>query len=90
MSDIIQGPVIHIIDGDTFDMTVTHLGTNNREQYNNQERVRIANFNAPELGTIGGAMAKINLEKHILGKIVKCTVKARDVYGRIVANVNLV
>ena len=40
MPDVIQGPVINIVDGDTFDMKVTHVGKNNKYEYNDEERVR--------------------------------------------------
>jgi len=48
MADTIRGPVINIVDGDTFDMRVTHTGRNNQYQYNNEERIRIANIDAPD------------------------------------------
>jgi len=89
MSDTIRGPVISIVDGDTFDMKVTHTGLDNREKYNNQERIRIADIDEPELNTSAGQRSKEKLQRKLLGKEVRCTVQARDSYGRIVAKVRI-
>ena len=48
MADIIQGPVTNVVDGDTFDMDVTHIGTNNKYMYNNSERIRMAGGDTAE------------------------------------------
>jgi len=40
MADTIRGLVTNIVDGDTFDMKVTHVGKNNKYEYNDEERVR--------------------------------------------------
>ncbi len=90
MSDIIQGPVTRVIDGDTFAMTVTHTGTNNVESYNNTETIRIAGFDAPELPSRAGQRSKEALALKLSGKTVRCTVQARDTYGRIVATVSVI
>lgn len=90
MADVIQGPVTQVIDGDTFDMTVTHVGTNNKIKYNNSERIRIASIDAPELNTPAGKRSKDALEKKLKGRIVACSIQARDTYSRIVADVRLV
>ena len=84
MADIIEGPVTCVIDGDTFEMQVTHVG-NNEHGYYDSERIRIANINAPELGTMQGLIARNKLEKILLDRVVRCTVQTRDDYGRIVA-----
>ena len=90
MADIIQGPVTQVVDGDTFDMTVTHTGTGNKNKYNNSERVRIASIDAPELNTAAGKRSKDALERTIKGKRVSCSVQARDTYGRVVADVKVI
>jgi len=89
MADTIRGPVTNVIDGDTFDMNVTHVGNNNRFKYNDNERIRIAGGNAPELNTPSGLQAKQTLNNRLIGKEVRCTVQSRDTYGRIVANVTV-
>lgn len=90
MADTIRGPVTVIIDGDTFDMKVTHTGKNNQYKYNNEERIRIADIDAPELNTPAGGRSKNLLERKLKGKEVRCYVQSRDTYGRIVAKVNIV
>ena len=87
MSDIIQGLVTRIIDGDTFDMQVTAVGENNTYCYNDIERIRIANINAPELDTPEGLAAKRKLKRVLENRTVRCTVQARGPYGRVVVDV---
>ncbi len=89
MADIIRGPVTNVVDGDTFDIKVTHIGKKNKEKYNREERIRISGIDAPELNTLEGKKAKSALENSLTGKEVRCKVQARDKYGRIVAEVEL-
>ena len=89
MADTIRGPVTNVVDGDTFDMKVTHVGKKNIEKYNDNERVRIAGVDAPEIDTEEGKKAKKKLKEKISGKEVRCTVQARDTYGRIVADIKV-
>ena len=90
MKDTIRGPVVNIVDGDTFDMKVTHVGKNNRYSYNNEERIRIANIDAPELTTHSGVRSKQLLINKLLGREVHCYAQARDTFGRIVADVEVI
>ncbi|MBC8346380.1 MAG: hypothetical protein ISR82_00135 [Candidatus Marinimicrobia bacterium] len=89
MADTISGPVTKVIDGDTFDIEVTHIGNNNVYEYNDNERIRIAGKNSSELDEPGGLEAKQALEKRLNGKEVRCTIKSRDVYQRIVATISV-
>jgi endonuclease YncB( thermonuclease family) len=89
MADTIKGPVTRVIDGDTFDMDVTHVGKNNKHKYKNSERIRIASIDAPELRSPGGRRSKDLLAKKLKGKKVRCSVQSRDTYGRIVADVHV-
>lgn len=66
----IEGPA-RVVDGDT--LTI------------GKERVRIQNFNAPELDQPGGPQVKARLEALTRGKTVHCDPRARDRYGRLVA-----
>lgn len=87
MSDVIWGDVTNVVDGDTFDITVTHHGKTNTTKYNAQERIRIAEIDAPELGTAAGARAKATVERALNGKHVRCEIQARDTYHRLVCKV---
>jgi endonuclease YncB( thermonuclease family) len=90
MEDVIWGDVIRIIDGDTFDIKVTHYSRNNRLRYNNFERIRIAEINAPELRCIAGQRAKEHLERVLNSKYIRCEIQSRDVYHRLVCKVTVV
>jgi len=89
MADTIRGPVTNVVDGDTFDIKVTHVGENNKEKYNNEERIRIADIDEPELRTVAGKRSKEQLVRKLNGKQVRCYIQARDIYGRIVAKVEI-
>lgn len=89
MSDTIQGPVTRIIDGDTFEMNVTHTGKENQKTYNDDETVRIAGFDAPELPSSAGQGSKEALARKLSGRSVRCHIQARDTYGRVVATVSV-
>ena len=69
--------VTGVIDGDTFTTA------------SRKNPVRIANVDAPEKGQPGAGAAKSALEKLILNKTVNIETKARDPYGRSVANVKV-
>jgi len=66
-----------VIDGDTFT-------TGSRKN-----PVRLANVDAPEKGHPGYEKAKRDLENLISGETVSIDTRARDKYGRSVANVKV-
>lgn len=66
----LDGPA-YVIDGDTIVIA--------------RERIRLQNFNAPELDQPGGQQAKARLQAITRGKTVHCDGKARDRYARLVA-----
>ena len=69
--------VIKVVDGDTF-------FTDKRKN-----AVRLSNVDTPEKGQSGYGTAKKGLQQMISGKEVIIDTKARDTYGRSVANVKL-
>lgn len=69
--------VIRVIDGDTF-LTASR-----------KRSVRLAGVDAPEKGTKRGTKATKVLRDMIQGKKVEVNTRARDVYGRAVAEVKL-
>jgi micrococcal nuclease len=69
--------VIRVIDGDTF-LTASR-----------RRSIRLAGVDAPERGTRQGARAAQELRKMIQGRKVEVNAKARDTYGRAVAEVRL-
>ena len=66
--------VTRVVDGDTFDTSTAG-------------RIRLANINAPEIGTPEGQSAKAYLKQLIEGQQVTIQPVAKDYYGRTVANV---
>ena len=77
MNNVTEEFVTEVIDGDTF--------RGNRDN----PPVRLAGFDAPEIGTQQGIYAKSCLEDLIYGKMVSIETIATDTYGRHVANVRL-
>ncbi len=73
----IRRKIKKIIDGDTFETVRKLKGTN---------FIRIRGKNAPEKGQKGYAISKKKLSR-LSGKVVTLVPKARDKYGRIVAEV---
>ena len=69
--------VKRIIDGDTFTTA------------SRKKPVRLANVNAPEKGSKGGAKATQELKTLIQGQKVEVNTVARDKYGRSVARVKV-
>ena len=69
--------VTRVIDGDTF------------ETASRKHPVRLAGVNTPEKGEPGYTEAKRALERAIQGQEVVIDTKARDKYGRSVANVRV-
>ena len=67
--DVCDVYVDRVIDGDTF-------------QTSSGMRIRLANYNAPELNTPIGNSAWVCLIGHIQGKTVKVRFGGRDAYGR--------
>ena len=89
MADTIWGRVTRVVDGDTIDVRVTHYHRGNSYTYSNDERVRLANRDAPERGTRRGAMATRALTARLQGRSVCIEITARDTYGRLVGNVEV-
>ncbi len=69
--------VTRVIDGDTF-LTASR-----------ERSVRLADVDAPEKSTRRGAQATRTLRNMIQGRKVEVNTKARDVYGRAVAEVKI-
>ena len=87
MADIVKGKVIKVVDGDTFDLQITHIGNNNAYEYGTVERIRIAGKDAPELNTLLGLAVKRRVTEKLLNQIVTCEIQSKDVYGRLVAKI---
>jgi endonuclease YncB( thermonuclease family) len=71
--------VVGVNDGDT----ITCL-----DESNQQQKVRLASIDAPEIGQEYGKTARENLAAMVFGKTVEVTDEGKDRYGRIVGQVN--
>ena len=88
--DTIRGKVTSIIDGDTFKMTVSHTGKNNKFKYKDNETIRIEGIDKPEIDTDAGKKAKINLSNRISGREVRVYIKSRDPFGRVLGKYEII
>ena len=88
--DKVIGPVTSVTDGDTFEMDVKRVVSVTGTKYNNHEKIRVQNLDAPEWNQPGGAAASERLRRRLTGKTVECTVFARDVYHRLVCDVKVI
>jgi endonuclease YncB( thermonuclease family) len=82
--------VVRVVDGDTFRARITCVSGafSGRISVGTEYRVRLADVNAPELGTVEGERARRALESLIQGRTVMLDVDGVDVfdkYGRIIA-----
>ncbi|MCD6068123.1 MAG: hypothetical protein K0S33_2949 [Bacteroidetes bacterium] len=79
MLDTAIGPIIRVIDGNSFQMQVTHVGAHNQYGYNNLEIV----FIAPNPNLTNQTV----LSYALIGRRVKCHVRYRDAYNRLYGDV---
>lgn len=81
--DIVRGYVTNVLDGDTFEIDIDWRAPSNDHPYQDIERVRLADVNAPELHQPGGEAAHARLRRQIQGQRVQVKIRARDRYGRV-------
>ena len=86
LEDLIKGIVVNIVDENMFDMKVTHVGHTVNGKYKPNERVHIS---ALEGESLLAKRSISDLEKLIGGKEVRCHVLTRDLFGRLVAKVQV-
>ena len=79
MLDTAIGPIIRILDGSSFQMQVTHIGNHNKYGYSNYETVCIA----PNPNAVNPTPLTVLL----VGRRVKCSVRYRDNFNRLICDV---
>ena len=77
-SETITGKVVRVIDGDTVVLLVAG---------NKQERIRLADIDAPERGQDFSDKSRQLLSSLVAGKTVRVEYSGRDMYGRILGTV---
>ena len=80
MLDTVIGPIIRVIDLYSFQMQVTHIGNHNKYPYGNYETIYIA---PPETNVQNSTP----LSSALINRRVKCSVRHRDNYNRLYADV---
>ena len=85
--NMISGLVTGIIDGNTFEISISE-GVDGQEGSSKRiETVRIHGMDKPAASTLPGILAKLELEKMIVGRTVECEILERDDTNRAIANV---
>ena len=90
MPDIIKGLVTNVVDGNTFELRVTHAPGDNNGTNGKNEKIRIAEIDASESNFFTSYGAKKDLENAILDKEVRCYVQAKDENNMLIAKVEFV
>ena len=77
MGDGIGGPVLRCMTGNAFEMNVTHFRKDNKEQYDQIEKIIIAKVDNPDDPQYE-EKSQADLERALKGKFVTCNVQYRD------------
>ena len=87
--DVIHGQLLNVIDGQNFNMRVTHLGKGNRFRYKQEEAIRVKEVKVGEQIVAGDQLNKEGLEKILTGHALKCLVESRNKMGSLVSKIRL-
>ena len=77
MGDGIGGPVIGILTNNAFELLVSHVRKDNKDDYGKTEKIIIAKIDNPENPQYEETTQE-DLEKALKGKFVSCNVQYRD------------
>lgn len=77
MGDGIGGPVLRCLTGNAFEMNVTHFRKDNKEDYDQIEKVIIAKVDNPDNPQYQ-EKSQEDLERALKGRFVTCNVQYRD------------
>ncbi|MCF7807509.1 MAG: hypothetical protein K9M49_08910 [Candidatus Marinimicrobia bacterium] len=77
----IKGLVTSIVDGNTFEMSING-GADKR-----QEIIRIYGMDKPAPSTLSGILAKLELEKKIVGRTLECEIIEKDELDQLIARI---
>ncbi len=82
--EMISGLVTSILDGNSFELSVqVEADRNSIEKYTVQ--IRIYGLDKPPTSTLSGILAKLELEKQIVGRKIECEILKRDDSNYIIA-----
>ena len=77
MGDGIGGPVLRCLTGNAFEMNVTHFRKDNKEDYDQIEKIIIAKVDNPDNPQYQ-QKSQEDLEQALKGRFVTCNVQYRD------------
>ncbi len=77
MGDGIGGPVMGILTNNAFQLVVSHVRKDNKEEYSKTEKIIIAKIDNPEEPQYSETTRE-QLEHALKGKFVSCNVQYRD------------
>jgi len=77
MGDGIGGPVMGILTNNAFQLVVSHVRKDNKEEYSKTEKIIIAKIDNPEEPQYSETTRE-QLERALKGKFVSCNVQYRD------------
>lgn len=86
MLDTVIGPVTGIMDGLTMKVQVTHIGRHNKFRYYDYETILIADKDPLWQYNVQERQRLMNVFLH---RRVRCNIRFRDSYNRLVADVTL-
>ncbi len=76
-----------IVDGNTFIMSV-QFEDDKQLREKSTEKIKIEGMDKPSISTLSGILAKLDLEKKIVGRRVECEILGRDKSDQIVARIH--
>ena len=76
-----------IVDGNTFIMSV-QFEDDKQLREKSTEKIKIDGMDKPSISTLSGILAKLDLEKKIVGRRVECEILGRDKSDQIVARIH--
>jgi len=81
----ISGLVTSIVDGNTFEISVQGDENSNANGEKHVEKIRIHGMDKPSASTLSGILAKLELEKMIVGRTVECEIIDTDDSDQLIA-----
>lgn len=82
----IRGLVVRVVDGNTFELRICGVQASN-EKAKPTENIRIHKVDKPSVSTLSGILAKLELERKLIGRSIECEVLMRDDHDQLIAYV---
>ena len=90
MRDVVIGTVIDVVDGNTINVHVSHIGRHNKYGYRNYETIRLPFPKSVQHPyTFTGRQQKIKLLNRYKDNLVRCQINYRNEYDILIADVEI-